>query len=81
MNDGAQRCGCLLCNLCKSFFNSTINVFIFSCADPETYDCYYYFADRPNRRNSSAHKTKNQVRLSQVSLRLSLHFYLNTGKE
>ena len=28
-----------------------ISVFIFRCADPETYDYYYYFAHRPTRNN------------------------------
>ena len=29
-----------------------INVFNFIYADPETYDYYYHFADRPTQNNS-----------------------------
>ena len=42
-------------NLCwhksTSVFNSMINVFIFRCTDPETYNNYYYFADWPTPNN------------------------------
>ena len=36
----------------KRFFNSMINIFIFRCADPETWDFCHYFINQPTRNNS-----------------------------
>ena len=51
-----NTCGLFTCNLCwhdsTSFFTSMINIFTFRCANLETYDYYYYFANRMTRHNS-----------------------------
>ena len=35
-----------------TIFFTWMNIIIFRCADPETQDYYYYFADQPTQNNS-----------------------------
>ena len=48
-------------DIISSFFNLMVSIFILRCADPETLDDYYYFADRPTGNNflDSPYTTKN----------------------
>ena len=45
-----------ICNLCwhngSIFLNSMINIFIFRCVEPDTFNNYYNFADRLTQNNS-----------------------------
>ena len=67
-----------LCNLhwhnSTSFFNSMINIFIFTYADPETWD-YYYFVDQPTWNNS--HNCLYHKKLSCLCLTDFFLFFLN----
>ena len=45
MDYRVKRCGCFIRNLDDRYY------VVFRCADPETYD-YYYFVDRQTRNNS-----------------------------